>query len=316
MGKVFVLAPRENWVCDRFVSEWYQNMSDISTRNLLEADTVWLLAGWCWNQIPQNILASKKVILTIHHIVPEKFNDQKLNEFNFRDKFVDIYHVPCARTREQIKNLTSKPICVIPFWVNEEIWKNKRHQKNLLREKFNIPLDAFLIGSFQRDTEGSDLVSPKLEKGPDLFCQAVLNYSQLKNNVHVLLAGWRRQYVMRELKKIKIPYYYFELPKIETVNDLYNCLDLYIVSSRHEGGPQSIVECATNSTPIISTDVGFSAHFLSKSSIFKPGESVSATPDQKHALESVRDYFISNGGLDKFKSMVQTLSRQTAQGKV
>ena len=39
----------------------------------------------------------------------------------------------------------------------------------------------------------------------------------------------------------------------DQLNELYNCLDLYIVSSRLEGGPQAIIECALSKTPIIST---------------------------------------------------------------
>ena len=40
------------------------------------------------------------------------------------------------------------------------------------------------------------------------------------------------------------------------VNKLYNILDLYLVTSRIEGGPQAILECALTKTPILSTDVG------------------------------------------------------------
>ena len=52
------------------------------------------------------------------------------------------------------------------------------------------------------------------------------------------------------------------------INELYNLLDLYIVSSRFEGGPQSILECAATKTPIISTDVGIAKEILNVGSIF------------------------------------------------
>ena len=51
------------------------------------------------------------------------------------------------------------------------------------------------------------------------------------------------------------------------MNNLYNCLDLYLVTSRHEGGPQAILECASNKTPILSTDVGFANKVLTQESI-------------------------------------------------
>ncbi len=52
-----------------------------------------------------------------------------------------------------------------------------------------------------------------------------------------------------------------------TVNELYNSLDLYVVSARCEGGPQAIFECAQTRTPIISTKVSQS-FFLHKSCIY------------------------------------------------
>ena len=56
--------------------------------------------------------------------------------------------------------------------------------------------------------------------------------------------------------KTEIPYKYFEMVSLSEINELYNILDIYIVSSRIEGGPQAIVECAISETPIVSTNVG------------------------------------------------------------
>ena len=72
-------------------------------------------------------------------------------------------------------------------------------------------------------------------------------------NLKVLLAGKRRQYVINELERHGIPYAYFKMASIKDLNELYNILDLYVVSSRLEGGPQAISECAITKTPIIST---------------------------------------------------------------
>ena len=73
---------------------------------------------------------------------------------------------------------------------------------------------------------------------------------------------------MDNLDNLNIPFYYFEMVNFEDLNKLYNCLDMYIVSSRFEGGPQAILECAITKTPIISTDVGVASQILSYESIF------------------------------------------------
>ena len=89
----------------------------------------------------------------------------------------------------------------------------------------------------------------------DAFVKKVIEISKFKN-VHVVLGGWRRQFVIKKLIENKIPYSYFELPEVEIVNKMYNALDLYIISSRCEGGPQSLFECAYLKIPLLTTHSG------------------------------------------------------------
>jgi glycosyltransferase involved in cell wall biosynthesis len=303
--KVFVLAPQEDWICDRLAKEWYESFPEISTRNPYEADVIWILAGWCWNHLPQDLLRSKKVIVTEHHIVPEKFNVLKHQDFVNRDQFVDAYHVPCKKTKDQIKNLTLKPVYSNPFWVNENIWFNIDKKK--CRSDLNFPQDKFLIGSFQRDTEGSDLNAPKLEKGPDLFVEVVKKFSQERDDVCVILGGWRRCYLTNRLNELNIDYIYKRLPDFEILNKMYNSLDLYIVSSRHEGGPQSIVECAMTRTPIVSTDVGLASELMNSISISSYENLHKAIPDSDYLYQKCNQLKMSELGMKNFKNIFNSL---------
>jgi hypothetical protein len=274
MNKVFLLAANEDWIVDRFVKEWSEDNSDMTT-GLQESDVIWLLASWCWNRIPQSYLRSKKVLVTVHHVVPEKFDLVKRNEFSARDEFATAYHVYNQNTFDFVRSLTNKPVYLIPYWANQKIWK-KTHSQDFLRMKYGLPINSYLIGSFQRDTEGSDLKSPKLEKGPDLFVDYVSSLSENwkesklgrgKLTPHVVLAGWRRQYVISRLEKSGIPFTYFERPDQETLNELYQTLDVYPVCSRHEGGPQALIECGLLGIPVVSRDVGIASQVLPEKSI-------------------------------------------------
>ena len=89
---------------------------------------------------------------------------------------------------------------------------------------------------------------------------------------------------------------------VKVLNELYNCLDLYIVTSRVEGGPQSIVECATNKTPIISTDVGIASEILSENSIFNMNNFEKAIPDIETAFKNSSPLRIPQG-FEKFNEM-------------
>ena len=93
----------------------------------------------------------------------------------------------------------------------------------------------------------------------------------------------------------------------EELNELYNCLNLYIVTSRVEGGPQSIVECALSKTPIISTDVGIASEILSKNSIFNMENFENAKPDINTAYKNSTSLMIPMG-FDRFIEMFELLA--------
>ena len=114
-------------------------------------------------KLNRNKLKKTKTVCTIHHIDETKFDKQALIDFQERDEYIDVYHVPSKKTQSQLEKFTDKPIIQIPFWVDSnKIYEIKN--KKLLRSKYGIEEQDFVIGSFQRDTEGHDLKSPKLSK--------------------------------------------------------------------------------------------------------------------------------------------------------
>lgn len=288
--KILCISSREGWVDDRIANEFKKYSQHEVSFNDSTADIVWLIAPWVWQSIPKELLLNKKVVCTIHHQVPEKFDEQN---FKNRDKCVDRYHVPCVKTKDFIQKFTNKPIKVIGYWYNQDIWKALG--KDLLREKYKehfSPQD-FVIGSFQRDSEGANPNSPKLEKGPDLFFDYVSSFN--RDTVHILLAGWRRTYLINRLKKANIPYTYFELAGTEKLNELYSVCDLYAVMSRQEGGPQALLEAPACGTPIISTDVGMAREVLPEQCIVNAkGSAVPTQVSLKQTQDKMKKFEIKN----------------------
>jgi glycosyltransferase involved in cell wall biosynthesis len=277
--KVWVLPAGENWICDQIAHDWYEGNAEISVYDPREADVCWLLADWRWREA-RSVIRGKRIVTTVHHIVPQKFGPKELSDFRERDCITHVYHVPNKRTRDFINSLTSKPIHVIPYWANGSLWKKSPLSKHDLREKYGIPVDGFVIGSFQRDTEGFDLTSPKLEKGPDLLADFLIERSKpwqldasgnsipsFNKKMHVILAGWRRQYIISRLESEGVSYSYFELPSQEKLCELYQTLDLYPVTSRYEGGPQAFIECGLLDIPVVSRPVGMAEQVLPIESI-------------------------------------------------
>ncbi|MBH19487.1 MAG: hypothetical protein CL851_03580 [Crocinitomicaceae bacterium] len=290
---LYINSANENWVVDRFIKEFREFDKITTTRFLFNADLIWIIAPWTWRKIPIRYLQRNKVICTIHHIDEDKFDNIAKKEFLERDLIVDQYHVISESTYKQISNLTTKQIKIIPFWVNQNIWFEIKNRDQIL-DKYKLDSKKFYIGSFQRDTEGSDLISPKLSKGPDRFIEIIKRKND-EHNLSVIITGKRRDYLIKRLNEEKIDYKYFEMVSFQQLNEFYNVLDLYIVSSRYEGGPQAILECAITKTPIISTDVGIASEILSTSSIYKMSNFHKAEPDVEYAYKNVVKYQIPEG---------------------
>ena len=295
--KIYTNRPNENWICDRIQSEFVEFNPAISTPFIEKSDLAWIIAPWMFRNY--GMLKERKSIFSIYHITPSKFNKGKLLSIN---NHASAIHTICDKTRDFIKDYVDKPIIVEPFWINQNIWFPL--DKSACREELNLPKDSFIIGSFQRDTEGGDLKSPKLEKGPDLLCDYIIDQYSKNNRIKVVLAGWRRQYVINRLQENNIPYVYHEMCDFKTLNELYNTLDLYLVTARHEGGPQAIVECALNKTPIISTDVGIASTILSDNSIFC--DTNRPEPNVAYAYNRVLKYTIPSGFFE-FEKMFRSI---------
>tara|TARA_B100001540_G_scaffold305286_1_gene316035 strand:+ start:6315 stop:7238 length:924 start_codon:yes stop_codon:yes gene_type:complete len=303
--KLFINRPKEDWVVDRFVDEWNRYNFKQSRYSFFGEKIIWIIAPWTWKKIPTNILKKNKVLCTIHHIDEDKFDEKELLEFQDRDKYIDHYHVISNSTYEQVKKITTKKITVIPFWTNQNLWYQIENKKSLYN-KYNLSAESYYVSSFQRDTEGYDLTSPKLSKGPDQFFEIVKYLNKEEENLVVILTGKRRQYIIEKLKKEKINFKYYEMATFDEINELYNITDLYIVSSRYEGGPQSILECALTRTPLISTDVGIAKEILDDSSIFDMSNFKNAVPNVEVANRNVKQFLIPKG-FQKFNSLLKEI---------
>ena len=302
--KIFINDAKEDWIVDRFKKEFSEYNPILFTDDINDADIIWIISPWSWKNVSKKHLKEKKVLCTVHHVDFDKFVGKEKRNFYRLDKFVNVYHTISDKSFEQLVSLTTKKIYNFPFWVNSKLWFHIPESTNL-KLKYKIPEDRYVLGSFQRDTEGKDEVSPKLSKGPDRFIQIVRKMAK-KREIFVLLTGYRRQYIIKLLEKYKIEYIYYEKVSFEELNELYNCLDLYIVSSRVEGGPQSIFECGLSKTPIISTDVGIAKKILATESIFDMENFENAKANVEFAYQNSVIYDIPKG-FEKFNKMFKDI---------
>ena len=67
-----------------------------------------------------------------------------------------------------------------------------------------------------------------------------------------------------ELKKNNIPFYHSFVSKIEDLVFLYQALDIYLITSREEGGPMGLMESMSCGIPVVTTRVGMAEDVIIK----------------------------------------------------
>ena len=138
--KVYLSKINESWIIDRMRKEWYEHNSEVSTEKINESDIIWIISPWLWKKIPKRYLKKNKVVCSVYHFEEKDFERDSLKDFYKRDSYVDEYHAISPYIEKDLRNLTTKPITYIPFWVNESIWFNIPDKSNL-RKKYNIFID-------------------------------------------------------------------------------------------------------------------------------------------------------------------------------
>ena len=125
------------------------------------------------------------------------------------------------------------------------------------RAALGLPMDAFVVGSFQKDGVGlGEGLEPKLVKGPDALVAMLGTVRASIPDLFVLLTGLARGYVRRELEGLRIPNRHLYLRTRDELARVYHALDAYVITSRQEGGPKSVLESMATGVPLVTTRVG------------------------------------------------------------
>jgi glycosyltransferase involved in cell wall biosynthesis len=165
----------------------------------------------------------------------------------------------CSIMEERLVAWGASPdrVVRIPLGVDLALFRPPSEQERTeLRRKTGIPDDAFCIGSFEKDGVGwEEGLTPKLVKGPDVFLEAIKRLHE-QYNLFVLLTAPARGYVKQGLESLGVSYRHEIRSDYRDVADCYRCLDLYLVTSREEGGPQAVLESLASGVPLVSTRVG------------------------------------------------------------
>ncbi len=245
---ILVQGEGTGWVLDNIVADYKKyTRHNIVSKN---PDLVWCVSM----QKASTVIQYKcKKVISIHHIDKYQYS-QYPPIFKYINKYFDYCISPCDSTIIEASCDISIPFMKIPYWVLSDRMNNIDSKSNA---------EQIVIGSFIKDSWG---YKPKMSKGPDVLIKAILQMNQ-QHNIKILLTGiGGRQYVRQALDRAGVKYDF--LNNIADINDAYNQIDWYFITSKYEGGPQSVLECAYRKIKILSTNVGMASDVLHKDCIY------------------------------------------------
>ncbi|MEK8023198.1 MAG: glycosyltransferase family 4 protein [Candidatus Hydrogenedentota bacterium] len=219
-----------------------------------------------WRTIPE----SNTIFMTWYHADaddPHPSVRKLYDELRSAAPRIDRIVTSCETSRQDLLRfgIPKTKIILIPIGIDLSVFRPPRspQEKVDARRALGIPDDAVCIGSFQKDGVGWDEgLEPKLIKGPDIFLEAIKRLKPDHEKLFVLLSGPARGFVVKGLERMGIPYLHRNLSEYHDIVKFYHALDLYLIASRVEGGPKSLMESWACGVPLVSTRMGMPADLI------------------------------------------------------
>jgi glycosyltransferase involved in cell wall biosynthesis len=140
------------------------------------------------------------------------------------------------------------PITVVPHGVDSQFFR----KMDVKLSRFGIPPGRFVVGFI--GTKGSD--TDRGRKGTDVLLDVIRKTGERIPDLHVVLGGigWDKE--LADLNALGISASATGYIRKTDLPALYSTLDVYLLTSRVEGGPCTVFEAMACETAVVSTRVG------------------------------------------------------------
>ncbi|MDR3717146.1 MAG: glycosyltransferase family 4 protein [Puia sp.] len=140
------------------------------------------------------------------------------------------------------------PVTVVPHGVDADFFR----RRIVDQRRFGIPPGRFVLGFIGK--KGSDLEFGR--KGTGVLLDVVRKAAAQLPDLHVVMGGpdWERE--IDELRALGVSVSSTGYIRKVDVPALYSALDVYLLTSRVEGGPCTVLEAMACETAVVSTRVG------------------------------------------------------------
>jgi glycosyltransferase involved in cell wall biosynthesis len=269
-SRIYFLSDNAGWAADRTTKSIFEMTKENNIKceqTINHPRNQFVFYGDQYSLFSKNIFNHNNIIsFDYEHGLPEysDINKKLLNIVYENQKKISLIRVTNSFFKNFLikEGINSTKIRQIPLTVNEIFIKFSEKKIKECKNFYGLPNDRFIIGSFHKDGNGFGKgETPKLIKAPEIFLKSIETLKN-KNKIFILLTGPARGFVKKGLENLGVQYMHLDIENFEELPRLYNCLDLYLISSRDEGGPTGLGEAMACGIPIVSTKVGLTFDFI------------------------------------------------------
>jgi len=192
--------------------------------------------------INRNKIKHATIISSVHHIVDFSHVKNCLN--------ADKIMVVCRKVLKQLidNNIPEEKVLLISNGVDTDFFLPQSQAG--ARKKLGLPDGRFIIGFSGKASSDHDG-----RKGIDIFLDIFSRLSSyFKSKVYFVMTGPGWDELIKENKLKNLTYFPFVERSLMPV--FFNALDIYLITSREEGGPAPLLEAMSCGVPVVTTPVG------------------------------------------------------------
>jgi glycosyltransferase involved in cell wall biosynthesis len=268
-SKLFFVGDNVNWVLNWEVCEIKKIAKQLGISAFATQDrgiirqSIFYASKYILMDPQKYLVGSNNIAFSYFHGYPSSGEPTALQCYqNFKKYHNKISRVQVSHSHMKNVALDSgiepSKVFLIPIAINHDFFHPQSNEsKQKWRAHYGVPSEAVVVGSFQKDGSGwGEGMEPKLIKGPDIFLKTIEILKNKVPDLFVLLSGPARGYVKAGLESLKVPYKHVFIHDYPEIDNLYQCIDVYIVASREEGGPKAVLESMACGVPLVTTRVG------------------------------------------------------------
>ena len=255
--RALVVADAAGHILERLGRAWIDNGSSSRRQELVCSEHVHPYAirrrgeaaGMIFWVDPLNFVRFPRAVRAPQCVMVHHITDPELPAFLAALPAADAVATSSVRWQQRLRELAGCEATLVPYVIDTRQFVPR--DRAAARREIGIPDEAYVLGfsaKARADAFG--------RKGIDLFLETVSAAAARWRDIATLLigAGWDALAGTLEDRGVRV--FRREPARTEDTAVLYPAMDVFLCTSKEEGGPCTILEAMACEVPVITTDVG------------------------------------------------------------